>query len=83
VLKIFVLANCPHCRNLKKWIEMLYVESPKYKAIEIEYIDEEENASLANQYDYYYVPCIYLNEKKVHEGVASKEIIEAIFKQVM
>lgn len=82
MLKIFILKNCPHCANLEYWIKELYKEDSSYQDIEIEYIDEKESADIANQYDYYYVPSIFMDEKKVHEGVASKEIIESIFKQV-
>jgi len=35
-------------------------------------------ADIADQYDYYYVPCYFINESKVHEGAASKEIIRKV-----
>ncbi|MFV0394827.1 MAG: thioredoxin family protein [Coprobacillaceae bacterium] len=82
MIKIFILEDCPHCKNARRWIEELYLEEPIYRDIEIEYIDEIKHSEIANTYDYYLVPSIYLDEKKVHEGVASKEIIENIFKQV-
>lgn len=81
-MKIFILKNCPHCINLKRWIDELYQENPIYREVEITYIDEQEHMNIAEMYDYYYVPSIYVNEKKVHEGVASKEIMKTIFKQV-
>lgn len=82
MLKIFILKNCPHCVDLRRWIEELYTEDSDYQKIEIEYIDEEEATDIAEQYDYYYVPSIFVKETKVHEGIASKEIIKNIFEQV-
>jgi glutaredoxin len=82
MLKIFILKNCPHCVDLLQWVKELYIEDSSYQDIEIEYIDEQESADIADQYDYYYVPSIFLDELKVHEGVASKEIIKSILKQV-
>lgn len=82
MLKIFILKNCPHCVDLMHWVKELYIEDSSYQNIEIEYIDEQESADIADQYDYYYVPSIFLDERKVHEGVASKEIIKSILKQV-
>lgn len=78
-MKIFILEKCPHCLNARQWIEELCNENPKYKEIEIEYIDEKKQSEIADQYDYYYVPSIYVEDKKVHEGVASKDIIKNIF----
>lgn len=80
-MKIFILENCPHCRNAKRWIQELYEENPSYKNITIEYIDEQKEADLANQYDYYYVPAIFEGNTKLHEGVTSKEGIKKIFDQ--
>lgn len=80
-MKIFILENCPHCRNAKRWIEELCEENSDYKNIAIEYIDEQKESVLANQYDYYYVPSIFVGDKKLHEGVASKEGIKKIFDQ--
>lgn len=81
-MKIFILEDCPHCINLKRWIQELCEEVPTYVTIQMEYIDEKKQAELADCYDYYYVPSIFINEEKVHEGIASKEIIRKIFEQV-
>ena len=57
----------------------LYQENNLYKTINIDIIDEEKESELANEYDYYYVPSFFDGNKKLHEGVASKEIIKKIF----
>ena len=78
-MKMFILENCPHCKRACQWISELKEENPEYRGIEIELVDEAKNSDLANCYDYYYVPSIFDGEFKLHEGVASKEILKSIF----
>ena len=78
-MKLFYLEHCPHCRRARMWIEQLYQENPEYKDIPLELIEESQQAALADTYDYYYVPCFFDGNQKLHEGVASKEIIQNIF----
>ena len=78
-MKMFILKNCLHCKRAQAWITKLKNENPMYQNIEIELIDEQINSEVANQYDYYYVPCFFDGDQKLHEGVASKEIIQNIF----
>jgi len=78
-MKLFYLKNCPHCRRAMDWMQQLYQENPKYKEIPIEMIEESEQAQLAEQYDYYYVPCFFDGEKKLHEGVASLDMMRNLF----
>ncbi|MDR2680740.1 MAG: thioredoxin, partial [Tannerella sp.] len=53
------------------------------KDIELELIEESEQAELADQYDYYYVPTFYVDGRKVHEGGIFKDEVEAIFKKAI
>ena len=78
-MKLFILEHCPHCKRAKKWMEELCKENPLYKQIPIELIDERKEETLAATYDYYYVPCFFEGDTKLHEGAASKEIIKNIF----
>lgn len=82
-MKMFILEQCPHCNNARKWIKELQAENPRYQEIEITLIDEEKQADLANSYDYYLVPTIYDGDTKLHEGVATKEKIKNIFESVL
>ena len=36
-MKLFILENCPHCRNARRWIKELQDENPEYNQIEIEF----------------------------------------------
>lgn len=78
-MKLFILENYPHCMRARHWIEELCEENPLYRDIPIELIDEAKEVELADSYDYYYVPCFYDGNIKLHEGSASKEIIKNIF----
>lgn len=78
-MKLFVLENCPHCIRTKQWIKELYEENEVYQNIPLEMINEAKEVELANTYDYYYVPCFFDGNIKLHEGVASKNIIKNIF----
>lgn len=78
-MKLFILEHCPHCKRARKWIQELCEENPKYREIQIELIDEQKEVELADSYDYYLVPSFFDGDTKLHEGVASKEIIQEIF----
>ena len=82
-MKLFILENCPHCRNARRWIKELQDENPEYNQIEIELIDEQINSELADQYDYYQVPALFDGNTKLHEGVASKDGLKKIFDQYL
>ena len=81
-LKLFILINCPYCQQALKYIEELQQEE-KYRDIKYQLIDERKEKALADSYDYYYVPTFYLDEQKVHEGIVSKEQVQAIFDQAL
>lgn len=76
---MFELPNCPYCQKARRSILELQKESTNYQKIEITFIDENLNSQLANSYDYYYVPCFFVDSKKLLEGKVSKEQIKNLF----
>lgn len=78
-MKLFILEHCPHCKRARNWIQELCDENSQYRNIPIELIDEAKEVELADSYDYYLVPTFFEGDTKLHEGVASKEIIQNIF----
>ncbi|MEG1896111.1 MAG: hypothetical protein RR162_07695 [Oscillospiraceae bacterium] len=46
-------------------------------------VEEKENADIADKYDYFYVPCFYVDGKKLHEGAVTKEKIKAVLDSAM
>lgn len=60
-------------------MDELQSENSSYAKVPIVKVDEREQPDLANQFAYDLVPTYYLDKTKLHEGVASKEKIRAVF----
>ena len=82
-LTMFVLKNCPHCKLALKCQQELMEEHPEYKAIKIEQIDEGEQPAIADKYDYYYVPCYFMDGQKLFEGHMEKPDVEKVLKTAL
>lgn len=78
-IKMFMMKTCPYCQKAFGWMDECKQEHPEYSALDIEMIDEREQPDVANQFDYYYVPTYYVDGVKVHEGAASRQIIDEVF----
>lgn len=81
-LTIFHLQHCPHCQKARMLLEKLQQENP-YASVELEWVDEQKESERANRYDYYYVPCFYAGEEKLHEGKVTEEIIREVLDKVL
>ena len=78
---MFELGYCPYCREAHRFMEEILAEHPEYATIELERVDEGRDRTRAMKYDYYYVPTYYVDGVKVHEGAATKESIEEVFRK--
>ena len=78
-IKMFVLARCPHCKHALSWMDELFAENPEYRALDIEKIDEDLQPDISDRYDYDLVPAYFVDERQLHSGVASKDIIRRVF----
>lgn len=76
---LFKMRGCAHCRLALKLQEALLEQHPEWRDIPLRIIDEREEPALADQYDYYYVPCYFVDGVKVHEGHAEQADIERVF----
>ena len=74
----FYLRGCSYCQRADRMIAELTAENPQFASIPITMIEESENAEIANSYDYYYVPCLWIGKDKLHEGVPTKEQIRKV-----
>ena len=79
----FYMPSCPHCKKADKLLEELFAEDPRFSDIEIKKIDEQKNSKLADSYDYYYVPCFWYGDRKLMEGVPSKEKVKSAIEFVL
>lgn len=82
-LTYFYLKSCPYCRQADALLAELRAENPKYADVAVEKIEEEERKEIADRYDYYYVPCFFLGEKKLFEGVPTKAEIQKVLEAAM
>ena len=82
-LTYFRLSYCPYCRRANEYLEELKQENPEYCKIPIRIIDEEQEPGIADQYDYWYVPCFFMGDKKLHEGAATKENIKNVLNKAL
>ena len=66
-------------------IDELIAENAVYGNIEIERIEESKQPAIADRYDYYYVPTMYVGEEKQYEADPSQdyEAIKADVRKVL
>ena len=67
-LTILYLEHCPYCNSAKQAIEELRAENPAYQGVDIEWVEESQEPQIANQYDYYYVPSVFMGQDKLFES---------------
>lgn len=78
-ITMFETSWCPYCKQARALIDELKSEYPEYRNVQVNIVDEEEHPEISKQYEYYYVPTIYLDKEKLHEGVPTKEIYKDLF----
>ncbi|MDR2232050.1 MAG: thioredoxin family protein [Tannerella sp.] len=84
-LRLLYLEECPYCKEAFAFIDQLKQEDDRYKDIEIETIEESVHPELIVKYNfyYYYVPTIYMDDVKMHEGIITKEDVKRIFDKAL
>lgn len=82
-VQLFYLPACPYCKEVFPWIEEAKRDFPELTSVEIEQINEARHPIIANRYDYWYVPTFYVDGKKVHEGVCSREIVLRVLRMAI
>ena len=66
-IEIFYLPGCPYCDKARKAIEELTGENTAYGNVPLRWINEQEETSLAESRDYYYVPTFFFGGEKLYE----------------
>ncbi|MDL2219410.1 glutaredoxin [Ruminococcaceae bacterium OttesenSCG-928-O06] len=82
-LTLFYLETCPHCKRARAYMQELRDENAEYAAIPIKMVEEKQERQLADSYDYFYVPCYYIGERKVAEGRIDKEGVRTVFDEAL
>ena len=66
-LKIFYLNGCPYCRNAWLAYEELLTENAEWRDVPVTWLEEGEHPEITEEYDYYYVPTIFMDRQKMFE----------------
>ncbi|MDR2505885.1 MAG: thioredoxin family protein [Oscillospiraceae bacterium] len=80
-LTYFYFDGCPFCAQAEKWLEDIIRERPELAQVQITRINERKRPDIANKYDYYYVPTFFMDGTKLHEGAATREIVESVLQR--
>lgn len=67
-LILFYLEDCPYCHNARRALKDLEQENPCFATVPIQWVEESRRPDLAEQYDYYYVPTVFCDGKKLYEA---------------
>ncbi|MBQ8693741.1 MAG: glutaredoxin family protein [Synergistaceae bacterium] len=66
-IKFFYLERCPYCKQARRALDELKAEDAKYD-LKLEWIEESKQPEVADHYDYYNVPCMFIEDQKVYEA---------------
>jgi len=80
---MMMLPGCPHCQNAERMLKQLMEKNEAYQKLQIRRENEAVNKKLADSLDYYYVPCFFVDGKKVFEGVPDINGIENVLKEAL
>ena len=64
----FHMPSCPYCRQADRILEELVREHPEFAAVEFERINEMEHPEIADRYDYYANPSMFIGQEKLYEA---------------
>ena len=82
-VRMMILSHCPHCKRALAMMEDLKAKEPAFAAVEFEIVDEQLHPEIADTLDYYYVPCYFVDGKKIFEGVPSEEKVRSVFEATL
>ena len=84
-IELFYLSHCPYCIKARKAVDELMAENPAFTGLRVKWIEENEEPELAASRDYYCVPSLFFQGKKLYEASPAdgyeeiKENIRAAF----
>ena len=80
-ITMFYLDDCGYCQKARRALDELLAENPAYRDVPMTRIEESQQPELADQYDYYAVPTLYVDGEKVfeaHIGMSYEDIRAAV-----
>ena len=58
----------PYCKKARLAYNELCENNASYREVPVDWILEDQQPDIADQYDYYYTPTMYVDEQKVYES---------------
>jgi hypothetical protein len=80
-LTYFYLPSCPHCR-LAAPVSRALAEDSRYRMLRLS-ASTSPPKSACRKIDYWYVPCFYMGDQKIHEGHAEKSDVKAVLDRAL
>ena len=63
-VKAFILTGCPYCKKARLAYNELCENNASYREVPVDWILEDQQPDIADQYDYYYTPTMYVDEHR-------------------
>lgn len=73
----FYVKGCPYCAQARKARQELIEEKPEYARVEFNEVDEGAEPDLADQYDYWATPAMFIDGEKIYESHLGEKYEEA------
>ena len=64
----FYIEDCPYCAQARKALAELIAEHPPYAEVEFEEYEEHANPEIADEYDYWCTPSMFIGKEKLYES---------------
>ncbi len=80
---LFYLEACPYSLQARRFMREICDENPDYNCVNVSMVEEHEQRDEAAKHDYYYVPCFYVDGKKMSEGAIDKAGVREVFECAM
>jgi len=76
-LSMITAPDCVYCKKAKNLLERITLKYPQYASIDVHIIDASE--AKEKNWEYQYLPCFYIDNKKIFEGyITIEKLLEII-----
>lgn len=72
----FYLEGCPYCKQAREALKELVAENENYSRVSLEWIEENQHPEISEKFDYYYVPSMFIENKKIYEAHSGESFNE-------
>lgn len=76
-------AWCPYCNMATRWLDGLIKKDERFKDLEIEVIDIDEDKERAKDYPHELVPNFWIEGEKIFEGIPTRPVIKEVLEKTL